>query len=782
MTLQLVSMTASAVSTRCRDAQAAAIVERIRDGRWFPQVEALRATYTSVLNEGRDAKKAAADLKRSLPGVLWSGRFSRRAGDALLAHSGLLCADLDDLGPRLPEVRAALSVSPHLWALFTSPTGTGLKAVFRVEANAAQHAASFLAVQQHVNALAGVEIDAACRDVARLCFVSHDPDAYLNVNARPLVAPPVTPKTPAPSVPINLTTRQRIAADLLGAVHWTSETAGFVTCPGLHLHTNTNGPRDCELHLDGAPTIHCFHNSCREAVEQANRELRSRIGKAEFPTTMKNHIPTSVAAEYFAPDTGSSDDQAFTRLAALSPTEYDRVREAEAKNLSIRTATLDAEVARRRATPGAAQGTAVELADAEPWPEPVNGAELLGAVADTISRYVSLPPGAADALALWTPHTHAFEAFLHTPRLNLHSPEKGCGKTTLLDVLAALVPRALRTENITPAVLFRLVEQHKPTLLLDEVDTYLGESDELRGLLNAGHKRGAKAYRCEGDRNEVRAFAAFAPAALAGIGNLPGTLHDRSIMIRLIRAKPGEVAARFDSRRTAAESELCRKLARWASDHQHTLEQSDPALPAGAFNRLADNWRPLFAIAAAAGGDWPARAATAFQALTAHDDLEAHGIGTVLLGDIRAQFEAAHTDRLPSADMVEALHRIEGRPWAEYGKLRLPISTNQLAALLRRFSVSSRAIRVGEHTPRGYLRADLADAFERYLPPSPVSGCNSATTPVNIGDSPLFEPQQSSAPLQMPTAIPANDDGACCTVALEKPHSGGEPDPEVLHV
>ena len=196
------------------------------------------------------------------------------------------------------------------------------------------------------------------------------------------------------------------------------------------------------------------------------------------------------------------------------------------------------------------QGSAVEFPDVVLWETPVNGADVLSEIAATFSRYLALPVGAADVLALWTAHAHAFEAFVHTPRLNLCSPDKGCGKTTALDVLASVTPRPLRTESMTAAVLFRLVEQYKPTLLLDEVDAYLNEAEELRGLLNAGHKRGAKAYRCEGENNTVRGFAAFAPAALAGIGALPGTLHDRSNVIKLVRAKPGEIAARFDSRRS----------------------------------------------------------------------------------------------------------------------------------------------------------------------------------------------------------------------------------------
>src|SRR5262249_47418300 len=154
----------------------------------------------------------------------------------------------------------------------------------------------------------------------------------------------------------------------------------------------------------------------------------------------------------------------------------------------------------------------------------------------------------------------------------------------------------------------------------------------------------------EGENNVVRSFAAFAPAALAGIGALPGTLHDRSIVIRLARAKPGEVGARFDSRHVEYETELCRKLARWIAYNFERLRDCDPKLPETAFHRLADNWRPLFAIAEVAGGDWPRRAHAAFVALTSTADLDAQGVGTTLLSDLADIFSASRTDRLPSND------------------------------------------------------------------------------------------------------------------------------------
>lgn len=469
-----------------------------------------------------------------------------------------------------------------------------------------------------------------------------------------------------------------------------------------------------------------------------------------------------------------TDEEAYARLAALTPADYDRARKAEAKKLGVRTETLDAAVHALRAPGGDsnAQGTEVDLPDVEPWPDEVDGAEVLADVAEAFCRYLALPDGAADALALWTAHAHAYEAFIHSPRLNAFSPEKGCGKTLLLDVLASLVPRPLRTESLTAAVLFRLVEQYKPTLLLDEVDTYLGDAEELRGLLNAGHRRGARAYRCEGESNTVRGFNAYAPAALAGIGALPGTLHDRSVVVRLVRAKPGEVSARFDSRRTQAEAELCRKLARWTADNADRLAECDPALPAGAFNRMADNWRPLFAVAEVAGGAWLDRAAAAFAKLTTGDDLDAHGIGTLLLADIAATFATAGTDRLPSVKLASALCEIEGRPWAEWGRHnKKPMSPNQLANQLRKFGVAPRNIRFGDETPKGYALADFSEAFERFLPKDTGTDRHNATTAGTIGFSSLSEPPQEKQCGALENAVSTNNDGPCGVVAFQKPVS-----------
>jgi hypothetical protein len=152
-------------------------------------------------------------------------------------------------------------------------------------------------------------------------------------------------------------------------------------------------------------------------------------------------------------------------------------------------------------------------------------------------------------------------------------------------------------------------------------------------------------------------------------------------------------------RRVELETDLCRKLARFMADNAAQLESSDPKLPDGAFNRIADNWRPLFAIAEIAGGDWPQRVAAAFFKLTNTDDMDAQGIGTTLLADIQQIFENAGVDKLPSATLCNSLAEIEGRDWAEWRRTRKPISTHQLARLLRGFQVSPRPIRFWRRNP-----------------------------------------------------------------------------------
>lgn len=176
-------------------------------GGGFPgHITQIRETYAearrkaAIMGNSRDAireaKESVSVLKKALPGFLFSGTFSRRANDGLLEHSGLICVDIDDgaMECSLEETFSRLTASPHLVILFRSPTGAGLKAVFRVPPEASRHMDSCWWLKQNVHELAGALIDVAARDVARLCFASHDPDLYFNPSAQELSPPSPAPK------------------------------------------------------------------------------------------------------------------------------------------------------------------------------------------------------------------------------------------------------------------------------------------------------------------------------------------------------------------------------------------------------------------------------------------------------------------------------------------------------------------------------------------------------------------------------------------------------------
>ena len=290
----------------------------------------------------------------------------------------------------------------------------------------------------------------------------------------------------------------------------------------------------------------------------------------------------------------------------------------------------------RVAPPG--QGQAVGFEDPEPWPEPVDGAALLRDLAAVLNRYVALPLHADVAAALWSVHAHALDAADTSPILALISPEKRCGKTRTLSVLGRLVPRPLPTSNITPASLFRSVDLYSPTLLIDEAETFLGEREELRGILNSGHYRDcAFVLRTTGDGHEVCRFSTWAPKVIALIGRLPDTLTDRSIVIPMRRRAPDEQVERLRLDRTGAFTELCRRARRWAADRLAELRAADPDVPSEMSDRAADNWRPLLVIADLAGGEWPQRARQAALSLSGVADSQ-DGEREQLLGDIRAIF------------------------------------------------------------------------------------------------------------------------------------------------
>ena len=179
-------------------------------------------------------------------------------------------------------------------------------------------------------------------------------------------------------------------------------------------------------------------------------------------------------------------------LAKLPRVEYERQRKDAAKKLALSLGGLDEQVhARRKADQPSGQGQPIKLTEHEPWHEPVDGAQLLDAMAELILRHVMMSRDESNAVALWVLASHTVGVFFIFPRLLLKSPENGCGKSTLVDLIGCLVNRPLVASHTTASPLFRLIEKVQPTILLDEADAYLRNNEEARAIINAGHKRGA---------------------------------------------------------------------------------------------------------------------------------------------------------------------------------------------------------------------------------------------------------------------------------------------------
>jgi putative DNA primase/helicase len=262
---------------------------------------------------------------------------------------------------------------------------------------------------------------------------------------------------------------------------------------------------------------------------------------------------------------------------------------------------------------------------------------------------------------------------------------------------------------------FRAIDKWYPTLLIDEADSFLRDNEELRGILNSGHGR-ANAYviRTVGENYEPMHFSTWSAKAIALIGKLPATLASRAIHIELRRMKADEHVEPLRLDRLDHLKPLMRQAVRWAADNAEALRSADPELPEGLYGRPADNWRPLFAIADLAGGEWPERARGVAEKLNA--EITEQTAGIVLLEDVRAIFTERAADRLTSVEMIEALVGMEHRPWPEW-KMGKPITPRQLAKLLEPFGVTPTSIRTATgKTPKGYHLDAFDDAFSRFLP------------------------------------------------------------------
>lgn len=423
--------------------------------------------------------------------------------------------------------------------------------------------------------------------------------------------------------------------------------------------------------------------------------------------------------------------QTITKLAALPTIEYELARSETAKQLGMRVVALDKAVEDARAASASAddeKGASILFPEIEPWPDPVDAAELLTEIATLFNRVAKLPPHSDSAMALWVLFTYSIDAFFIAPILNITSPEKRCGKSTVLGILQKLVYKAIQASNITSAALFRSIDAWAPTLIIDEADTFItSEKEELRGIINSGHNRDtAYVIRAEGDDHEPTPFTTWCAKCLAGIGHLPDTVKDRSIIVELRRKLTSEKVVKIRHINDTVFDELVRKCVRFAQDNMQSLRIAQPEIPEALNDRAMDNWEPLFAIADRAGGDWPKIARDAALAL-AGVEKESISTNVELLRDIKDIFDSKPTrDSLFTHELITALTADEESPWATWNRGK-PISPRQLATRVKDFGAVAASMRNGTFTGKGYKKASFEDAFVRYIPP--VEDVNDEASP-----------------------------------------------------
>lgn len=284
------------------------------------------------------------------------------------------------------------------------------------------------------------------------------------------------------------------------------------------------------------------------------------------------------------------------------------------------------------------------------------------------------------------------DAFEATPRIAFLSPEKASGKTRALEVTANLVPNPVESVNATPAYLIRKIgnQTARPTLLYDEIDTVFGpkakkDNEDVRAILNAGHRKGATSGRCavQGKTVLPEEIPAYCAVALAGLGWLPDTLLSRCVIIRMRRRKPSERLDRID----AALSSL--KAIGYAMTLRHGQLERAPRLTKAA--RVA---------------------AVALVALTRE---EGRSLGVQLLDDIRTVF--GDKPAMSTKGLLAALCNLEESHWNDIRGN--PLNDRGLAHRLKQYGMKSRTVRIGETTPKGYAKADFHEAWECYLSLSP---------------------------------------------------------------
>jgi hypothetical protein len=489
---------------------------------------------------------------------------------------------------------------------------------------------------------------------------------------------------------------------------------------------------------------------------------------------------------------GDAVDGAILDLASrFGSVEIGRARKGIAGLLGIPLGSLDdklGEIVRKRVEtasegPGGdgLPGKPLTFDEIEPWHEQISGAELLTELSDAIGKYVIMDAHQRDATALWTVFAHAHDFRDFAPLLIAKSAVKRSGKSRLAEIMERLAPRPLYIAGLTVTFIERAIDDHRPTLIIDEGDRIRKGDQALAQRVDAQFNRSFRRSAAHVGKNvplpgggyAPRLFSTWAPTFIAGIGKQADTAEDRAVIITLKRKLPTEKVKQLRAKDGKDLVVLARKVARFVADNEDRLRTYVPAELEIDNDRAKDVWEPLLVVAETAGGEWPGRARRAVAELLGEAVEEEDEFKIRLLGDIRELFLAAFPvghaiykakpdwrpsdgPRLSSIDIVRKLLAIEDRPYSALGKAQKPFTQHELGRALREFKIRPGTVRPfnSQATAKGYYLHQFEDAFAHYLS-TPEKASSFSQTPKTgtsnrhkLHDVEIVEEKEVSEPAQ----------------------------------
>ena len=266
---------------------------------------------------------------------------------------------------------------------------------------------------------------------------------------------------------------------------------------------------------------------------------------------------------------------------------------------------------------------------------------------------------------------------------------------------------------------------------------------------------------------EVQRFTVFAPVVMAGIGKLPATIQDRSVVVMMRRKAPHEKVDKYRIRRDRPGLQrVHERVSEWSKDVRDVAKiYASNGIDIPVDDRQADVWEPLLIVAQLAGGNWPDTAREACKVMCANTDAEdSDSPDLLLLGDVRDIF--GNVTFIRSSELVSQLKMLHDSPW--FDEMLTPA---RLSSKLRGYGIHPR--HSADKTRRGYYRADFRDTWIRYLSPENSS---EPSEPSEAGGDQGTSADTFRSPDTVSDTRPVRDTSSDAAPSAQTPSSDAVPD------